>query len=420
MAPRTPGREDARVEIAPPSELLAKVAALPSGGPLVERLRGSPGVHLVGGAVRDLLLGGVPTDLDLVVEGDGSELISRLGGRVVAHERFGTWAVTAAGFSYDIAQARRETYAQPAALPEVEPATLAEDLLRRDFTVNAIALALGGPEAGRLSAAPRALKDLDQRQLRVLHARSFIDDPTRLLRLARYRSRLGFSVEQETARLVDEARAGHALAVLSGAREGAELRLLAAEPDPLSALRTVGELGLDAEIQPEFGVREDDLELGRRALALLPSDASSGCLAMALAWRHVPAQDLPGLLDRLAFEADERGVILAAAGHLHRVANALAQSRRPSEIAAAAAPWPLEVVALAGALGPEQAARAWLGELRHVELDISGADLLAAGIAQGPAIGRGLRAALEARLDGRAEDRPAQLAVALREAQPTG
>src|SRR5579884_2405324 len=183
------------VEIATPSQLLDQVRSLPAARPLLERLDGRAGVHLVGGAVRDLLLGGAPPDLDLVVEGDAAGLVAQLGGVIVRHERFGTWTVALDGFSYDIAQARSETYPAPGALPEVRPATLEVDLRRRDFTVNAIALALGGSTPGQLSAVPHALEDLDRRQLRVLHSLSFADDPTRLLRLVRYRARLGFAPE---------------------------------------------------------------------------------------------------------------------------------------------------------------------------------------------------------------------------------
>ena len=145
--------------------------------------------------------------------------------------------MTAGGFTYDIARARRESYPSPARSPTSSRRALDEDLRRRDFTVNAIAIALGGEQPGQVIAAPRALDDLDRRLLRVLHDRSFIDDPTRLLRLARYASRLGFAVEPRHAALAAAALAEGALETVSGARIGAELRLLAREPDPIAALR---------------------------------------------------------------------------------------------------------------------------------------------------------------------------------------
>lgn len=386
----------------------------------MERLADHSGVYLAGGAVRDLLLDGAPTDLDLVVEGSGQPVVSRLGGRAVRHQRFGTWTVAVKGFSYDIAQARSETYAHPGALPEVQPAPLVEDLRRRDFTVNALAVALGGPQAGALTGAPNALEDLAGRRLRVLHDRSFIDDPTRLLRLARYRSRLGFTVDDETARLVASALEDRALNTVSGPRIGAELRLLAGEPDPLAALAALRELGLGEAIHPRFGLETADLDLGRRALALLPADGRRDRLALALAARGIPDPALLALLDRLAFEAEDRDSIVATVTGAEALAQSLKAAGRLSEVAAAAGQGPLELVALAGALGPEEAARNWIDELRHVRLEIGGSDLLEAGVEQGPAIGRGLAAALAAKLDGRAAGREAQLAVALGAAQGTG
>jgi tRNA nucleotidyltransferase (CCA-adding enzyme) len=407
------------MEVPVPDKLLQRVGSLPSAKPLLERLGQQSGVHLVGGAVRDLLLGGTPTDLDLVVEGDAEAVVSRLDGRIVRHERFGTWTVALESFTYDLGRARKETYPRPGALPEVEPATLGEDLLRRDFTVNAIALALGGARAGQLRFAPRALDDLGRRQLRVLHENSFIDDPTRLLRLVRYGSRLGFPVEEETARLAAAAVAGQALQTVSGSRMGVELRLLSQEPDPLLALWALNELELAAAIQPGFGLVEEDLGLGRRALDLLPADGRRDRLALALAARRIPTAELRELLDRWGFEAEDRRAITATAKRAEEVAQALRDARRPSQVASVAAGLPIELIARAGAAGSEQAAREWLEELRHVTLDITGTDLLEAGVRQGPAVGRALRAALGAKLDGLARDREAELAVALEAARGT-
>lgn len=405
------------MEPPPPNRLLDQVRALPAAGPLLDRLDPSSSVHLVGGAVRDLLLGGAPPDLDLVVEGDAAGLVAQLGGSAVRHQRFGTWTVALGGFAYDIAQARRETYPAPGALPEVSPASLQEDLRRRDFTVNAIALALSGPRAGELTAAAGALEDLDRHWLRVLHERSFIDDPTRLLRLVRYRTRLDFALDTRTSELVVEAVAHRALDTVSGPRIGGELRLLAREPDPLKALLGLHELELESDIHPLFGLGRGpdgaNLQLGRRALALLPAGARPDRLALAMAARDIPAEELHQLLDRLAFEANDRQTIMVAAAGGSQVARALERASSPSEIAEVVQGMPLELVALAGALGAEAPARSWLENLRHVRLDIEGADLLRAGVAEGPAIGRGLSAALAAKLDGRAKGRDAELAAAL-------
>ena len=169
----------------------------------VAALEGEEAVYVVGGAVRDVLLGRTPHELDFVVEGDALAVArraaERLGGTVTAHERFGTATVEAPGATFDLAGARRERYERPGALPDVElGASLAEDLARRDFTVNAIALHLAD---GELTYYAGAREDLAAGALRVLHDRSFRDDPTRLLRLARYAARLSFSAEPRTDQL---------------------------------------------------------------------------------------------------------------------------------------------------------------------------------------------------------------------------
>jgi tRNA nucleotidyltransferase (CCA-adding enzyme) len=414
------------MDLPPRDELIRRVRALPAAAPLLAAVGNEPGLHLVGGAVRDLLLAGdegrreprtrtlSPGDLDLVVEGDVAALAARLGGPYVVHERFGTATVILGGNSYDLATVRSETYAEPGALPDVGPATLREDLLRRDFTVNAIAVTLGGPTAGELIAAPRALEDLSAGHLRVLHDRSFIDDPTRLFRLVRYGSRLGFEVEPATLALARAAVTGGALGTVSGTRIGSELRLLAGEDDPAAALAALGGLGLDRAVHPRFGLAEPDL--ARRALALLPPDGRRDVPTLALAAADVPQAELRALLDELAFDAAARDGILAVTSGAEAMAEALAAAERPSEVAAAVGGAGVEVVAVAGALGPEERAREWLARLRHVRLDIDGGDLIAAGVPEGPAVGRGLRAALAAKLDGRADGKESELAEALRAA----
>jgi tRNA nucleotidyltransferase (CCA-adding enzyme) len=399
-------------------ELAERVRALAAAVPLLPRLGGEARVYLVGGAVRDLLLGGAPTDLDLAVEGDAAAFAASLGGELKVHDRFGTSTVRLDGFEYDIARTRRETYSRPGALPDVVPATLAEDLRRRDFTVNAIALALGDGAPGELVTAPAALDDLEARRLRVLHDRSFIDDPTRLFRLVRYASRLGFEIEPHTRALAERAVKDGSVGTVSGPRVGAELRLLAREPDPVAALGPLADLGLAHAIHAGFGLRDPDL--ARRALALAPGDARADRLVLAVAARAIPAVELAPLLDSLAFEAEDRDAIVVTATRGEDVARALAAAQAPSEIAAAVAGAPAELVALAGALGPEPQAGDWLERLRHVRLAIDGRDLLAAGVPEGPAIGRGLRAALAAKLDGGADGREQELAAALNAAGTSG
>jgi tRNA nucleotidyltransferase (CCA-adding enzyme) len=402
---RTPG----------PVEMMDRIGALPAAAPLIARLGGRPGVYLVGGAVRDLLLGRLPLDLDIVVEGDAIQLARELDGEIRTHGRFGTGSVRWQGRTYDLATARSERYARPGALPEVEPAGIEADLSRRDFTVNALAVALTGSPAGCLIAVPHALEDLGARQLRVLHPASFIDDPTRLLRLARYAARLGFGVEPETERLARIAIDAGALGTVSGPRIGAELRLLAGEHEPVAGLIALTRWGLARAIHPRFGL--DEPELARSALALLPAGGRSDRVALASAARAVPARELGALLDDLGFTAADRDVIVAAATRAGELAWGLERAARASEIAATLGGAPDEAVALAGALGPGAAASRWFAELRGVRLSITGDDLISAGVARGPHVGHGLAAALAARLDGEATDRAAELEVALAAAQ---
>jgi tRNA nucleotidyltransferase (CCA-adding enzyme) len=374
-------------------------------------------VYLVGGAVRDLLLGREPAELDLVVDGDALAVAGRLGGELTVHDRFGTSTVRLGGHRYDIARSRSETYAHPGALPDVRPSSLAEDLERRDFTVNAIALAIGGDRKGTLESVADAPDDLDAGLLRILHDASFLDDPTRLLRLARYASRLSFRVESHTRELADRAVAEQALSTVSGARIGAELRLLALEPDPVAAFETLADLRLDDEIESGFGI--EDPGLARAAFELLPADGRPELLAMMCASVDVEPAALRALLDRLAFEAADRDAIVGAVARVPELAQELERADRPSQIARAVAGAGPELVALAGASGGAlRAATDWLERLRHVRLEIDGRDLLEAGLAEGPQIGQGLQAALDAKLDGRAEGRDAELRVAREAIRP--
>ena len=419
-------------------QALERLARLPGGPELLSQARRREDIALVGGAVRDLLLGHWPRELDVTVSADAAGLARELAASVspserayghavrpVAHERFGTASV---GWEYgriDIAQRRAEAYPAPGALPEVRPGRVEEDLARRDFTVNAISLALGGADRGRLAAVEGALEDLAAGALRVLHEQSFIDDPTRLLRLARYQARLGFAIEPHTEELARAAITGGALQTVSRARIGAELRLALGEPDPLAALAALDRLGVLAAL--EAGMRLDGA-LAARTLALLPRDANPGLALLAgLLLADSDAQgatttaELFALLDSLEFTAGEREPVIIAASRARELAAEMQRTQRPSQLQATLAGLPPEAVALAGALAGEgsaaaRAAGSWLQTLRAVSLSIDGADLIAAGIPEGPEIGRRLAAALAARLDGELDGgREAELAAALGE-----
>ena len=383
-------------------DLLERLRETPGAGELFDALEDVPGVWVVGGAVRDALLGRDPRDLDLVVEGDAAEVARRLGEEPLLHERFGT--ATANGV-VNLAAARRERYEQPGALPEVElGAPIAEDLARRDFTVNAIAVRLAD---GELQAVPGALEDLAARRLRVLHDGSFLDDPTRLLRLVRYAARLRFQIEQVTRELAFAAVEDGALATVTPSRLGNELRLLLEEPQP-AAVCGLEAFGIGPRMLPGFNV---DPDLVERAQRLTPADGRPDLVALAATCLDASAPDLARRLDACEFPARERDAVTAAATRARALAPVLGGMEDASAIWALLRREGAETVALAGALGAPEQAKRWLDDLRHARLEITGDDLLAAGL-EGPAIGRGLDAATAAMLDG-ATGREAQLAAAL-------
>ena len=359
-------------------------------------------MYLVGGSVRDLMLERELVDVDLAIDGDARELAARLGSpHPLSESRFSTLQVISGGVRYDVARTRSERYAHPGELPEVSPAPIAIDLLRRDFSINAFALGLSGGDAGRLLAAPRAFDDLERRELAVLHEASFDDDPTRLLRLARYSARLEFTIAPHTRELVAAAIAAGALDTVSGTRIGNELRLLAIEPDPIAAFERAAGLGLPWTI---------DAPLAATALRVLPTDGRPEIVVLA-------AADLGGDLDSLGFGAADRDAIVEARTRAPELAARLAEASSGAEIAQAVGGARVATVALASAIGPAAAPQRWLRELRHMNLQISGDDLRAAGIAEGPAIGRGLQAARDAMYDGLGPDRDTQLRVALQAAE---
>ena len=207
----------------------------------------------------------------------------------------------------NLAAARRERYERPGALPEVElGAPIAEDLARRDFTVNAIAVRLAD---GELQAVPGALEDLAARRLRVLHDGSFLDDPTRLLRLVRYAARLRFQIEQVTRELAFAAVEGGALATVTPSRLGDELRLLLEEPQP-AAVCGLEAFGIGPRMLPGFNV---DPDLVERAQRLTPADGRPDLVALAATCLDASAPDLAGRLDACEFPARERDTVTAAA-----------------------------------------------------------------------------------------------------------
>jgi tRNA nucleotidyltransferase (CCA-adding enzyme) len=341
-------------------------------------------VYLVGGAVRDLLLGRGRSDVDLAVVGDAGALAASLGAEPVEHERFATAKARLDGHEVDIASARAETYPHPGALPEVEPASEIEtDLKRRDFTINAMAIPLQGtPE---LIDPYGGLADLNGGLLRVLHERSFDDDPTRALRAARYAARFGFGLESDTETLLRETD----LETVSADRRRAELLRLAAEPEAVCGFELLAEWGL-------VETRPGGPELAGRV----------GDLLSASPWQGVAPRDRAVMAAALGPPAEEEKL---AAAHPQRPSLAVELASRRD---------PVELI-LARALGAEWLDR-YLVEWRTIALEIDGEDLKAAGVPQGVAIGLGLKEALVRKLDGEISGREQELEAALAVARSVG
>ena len=217
-------------------------------------------VYLVGGAVRDLLLGQSSLDIDVVVEGDAFALARKLAHKLKAeavfHERFRTATLTLPdGMTLDVVTARRETYAQPGALPDIVPATMKEDFLRRDFTINALAAGLNADNFGVLYDDVQGEEDLGLRLIRIMHERSFMDDPTRILRAARYAVRFGFQLDALTQDLLDQAVDQDVFKTLTPSRYFLEFRRILDEKYPVPALDLLAAWGAVRYIRYEAADR---------------------------------------------------------------------------------------------------------------------------------------------------------------------
>jgi tRNA nucleotidyltransferase (CCA-adding enzyme) len=404
--------------------VLERLGGLPGGKELLSVAARHPDIELVGGAVRDLLLGLQPRELDAIagtdVGGVADELAALLGGQATRHERFGTAVVRSEGVDVDLARIRSERYPAPGALPEVADGTPAEDLARRDFTVNALAVPLAGERRGQLRSVAGALEDLAARRLRVLHEQSFVDDPTRILRLARYAARLRFAIEPRTEALASAALAAGALRTVSAQRLGAELRLALGEADPPAALGELERLGVLAAWMPGLGFQELAV---RAALEILPADGSRRILlaaSLSLGLQDAAKRMFLAALELPAGEA-ERGYLAALQTvlALERIDRAETTDGLLELVGGA----PVESLALAAGIrerdaGPGTAARRtverWFAHQRHVKLHITGEDLLAAGVPQGAELGLRLRRAYRMLLDGRIPaEREAELRAAL-------
>ena len=381
-------------------------------------------VFLVGGVVRDLFLGFSNLDLDIVVEGDGvpfaKNLSSVLNSGIKTHSRFGTASLFFKdGSKLDIASARREVYPKPASLPLVAPGFLQDDLSRRDFTINSIALRLNGKGLGGLVDPFGGMKDLRKGLIRILHPKSFLDDPTRIFRAIRFECRFGFRIETQTLMRLKESLELEMLERLSPKRRRTEVFLLFKETDPTRPLLRLNELRALSHLHPKLSFPLSSVRMMKR----LPKETrdwdESGKLDLPflfflLLTRKMKFEDRFALSRDLSFTKRERKNLL----ELHLVEGRLEHLKRTN---------PLVLHGLFKGMSPEilfflflkerdERRRMWIKEywrvFRKVRLWITGRDLKALRVPEGPLYKVILDEVLRNRLDGKVETKEEELFLA--------
>ena len=362
-------------------------------------------VYLVGGVVRDMLLGYPNFDLDLVVEGDAIELAQRVAGisqaKLAVHPRFGTAKLDYGNFTLDMATTRGETYAKSGALPTVTPGSLSDDLFRRDFSINAMAVSLAKDNYGELFDPHHGKSDLERSLIRILHPGSFNDDATRILRAVRYEQRLGFKLESQTAQLLK--RDIPMLDTISGDRIRHELELIFKEKHPELAIKRLGELEVLQRINP--ALRGDGWvaeKFGKARQLNKPSHLSS--LYFCLLIHPLSEKENERFIHRLNIPAKLSQTLqdtICLKSHLslldkspmrHSKIYYLLHEYNPLAIQANAIASESSTICLNLEL--------FLTKLRYVKSSLTGEELKNLGIPAGPKLGKILQMLHKAKLDG--------------------
>lgn len=374
---------------------------------------------LVGGLVRDLFLGVHSLDLDVVVEGDGIAFARNVRGElkadVVEHPKFMTATLTLPGLvRVDVATARTETYEKPGALPKVEPAAIKDDMRRRDFTINAMAVCLAPARWGELFDPFGGRADIENKKIRILHDRSFMDDPTRILRGCRFAARFGFEMEEQTKRLMDEAVKAGAFNNISPDRLREEFFLVFVEPEPAEVLRPFGYdfvcrhiLGADwvypgSAMGGGFSAYLDRAD-NIAALVEKGSTWDPTLLKFLLFMRGCPAEVIDKTSTRFNLSATARKVLVWAPAlpEMARKGAELGTGDMDELLGDA----PLEVkLAVMVMMEGEEPRRRLLNYLRHgweAKPELTGADLVVMGFNRGPVLGRILDSLRREKLDGK-------------------
>ena len=374
-------------------------------------------VYVVGGVVRDLILGREPVDADISVVGDAGAFSGALAGRLGAarptESEFLTFKITLGNTSegatsIDVVTARAETYPEPAALPDVVPSSIKDDLERRDFTVNSMGISLSDSDWGNLVDPMNGLGDIMRKRIRVLHDASFIDDPTRLFRAVRYAVRLDFSIDSTTKSLIDDSLGK--VDRLSGARLRNEFELMLGEPKRVEILHEAEDLGLLAAISP-------GLRIGSRSLEVMESGASTRFEdLLALSTFGLTQDEAEQVAKR--FDGPEMWTkTIRGNPELADLVAVLDRSDiRRSEVAEILDSVPLQSIRAYIAAGPPLPRRdrmiEYIDKIRFERPEITGDDLIAAGIEEGPVIGQLIEIVRRARLDGQVKTKQEELDLA--------
>jgi tRNA nucleotidyltransferase (CCA-adding enzyme) len=373
---------------------------------------------LVGGTVRDLLLDHPSLDVDVVIEGDAISLAREVaavtGAKLTKTSAFGTAALVSAcpslspdsarrraRFHLDLATARAETYARPGALPRVSPSTIDADLLRRDFTLNAIGLQLNGAAPGKVLDPTGGEADVRAGHVRVLSDKSFQDDATRILRAVRYESRFAFRLEERTLDLLR--RDLSYIDTISGTRIRHELQRTFDEAELERPLSRLEELGALRAIHPALAFTPEQAAAFHR----LPSGAPPLAAWPLLCWT-APAEQLTDLIQRLALTRTQAAAVRAIPA-VRAAEPQLATATRPSEVVHLLSPLPLATLyafaAVAGSDPAGQQAERYITRWRTVRSILRGDDVIKLGVPRGPEVAEVLRDLQNARLDGEVKSR---------------
>ncbi|HEY7004514.1 MAG TPA: CBS domain-containing protein [Gaiellaceae bacterium] len=380
------------------------------------------GVYLVGGAVRDVLMGEPNFDVDIAVEGDGiafgEALAEALNGRARPHDRFGTAIVVYDGGRVDVATARTEFYDSPGALPTVEQASIRQDLYRRDFTINSMAVSLKGEDFGRLVDYFGGLRDLRNGVVRVLHNLSFIDDPTRIFRAIRYENRYGFEMDAHTLALARACVEMNLVGELSSARLRDELQALLSEERVDDSVRRLAGLGIDRSIHPRLAADEEGVRLISeldRARAEHAPETPPWRLRLGVLARRLHPDELYEWFERLKLRRRDGDRIADAVAVGPRLPELLAEVEEPAAVRALVEPHDpdgaLFALAVAGEPVRSRLVR-YFDDFRDVRLEISGGDLAALGLQESPRVGVILEELLRRKLNGELDGRESEIEAA--------